>query len=82
MQKRLRQLAGLTLVTLAPSATLALASQENVAEVLQRQTQELLDAVSSGSASVWERYRGPDGRITGFKERREAWDLDWTRLPE
>jgi hypothetical protein len=26
--------------------------------------------------------RGPDGRITGFVERREAWDLPWTRLPE
>jgi hypothetical protein len=25
--------------------------------------------------------RAPDGHITGFAERREAWDLDWTRLP-
>lgn len=25
--------------------------------------------------------RGPDGRITGFADRREAWDLDWKRLP-
>lgn len=25
--------------------------------------------------------RGPDGRITGFAERREAWDLEWTRVP-
>jgi hypothetical protein len=25
--------------------------------------------------------RGPDGRIRGFAERREAWDLDWKRLP-
>ncbi len=25
--------------------------------------------------------RGPDGHITGFAERREAWDLVWTRLP-
>jgi hypothetical protein len=25
--------------------------------------------------------RGPDGSITGFAERREAWDLDWTRVP-
>jgi len=25
--------------------------------------------------------RGPDGRITGFAERREAWDIIWTRLP-
>ena len=33
----------------------ALASEE-VAGVLQRQTQEMMDAISSGSASVWERY--------------------------
>ena len=25
--------------------------------------------------------RGPDGRITGFAERRESWDLVWKRLP-
>lgn len=25
--------------------------------------------------------RAPGGRITGFAERREAWDLDWKRLP-
>ena len=25
--------------------------------------------------------RGPDGRITGFAELREAWDLVWKRLP-
>jgi len=25
--------------------------------------------------------RAPDGHITGFAERREAWDLVWTRLP-
>ena len=25
--------------------------------------------------------RGPDGHITGFAERREAWDLIWKRLP-
>lgn len=24
--------------------------------------------------------RGPDGRIKGFAERREAWDLNWTKL--
>ena len=24
--------------------------------------------------------RGPDGRITGFVDRREAWDLLWTRI--
>jgi ketosteroid isomerase-like protein len=25
--------------------------------------------------------RGPGGHITGFAERREAWDLVWTRMP-
>jgi hypothetical protein len=25
--------------------------------------------------------RGSDGRITGFAERREAWDIVWTRVP-
>ncbi|MES1245234.1 MAG: nuclear transport factor 2 family protein [Acidobacteriota bacterium] len=25
--------------------------------------------------------RGADGRITGLIQRREAWDLDWSRLP-
>ena len=73
---------------------------DGVSEVLRRQTQELIDAVTAGSASVWDqaevadvlfvpgkpRYRkvflrGSDGRITGFAERREAWDLKWTRMP-
>ncbi|MEO6192439.1 MAG: DUF4440 domain-containing protein [Thermoanaerobaculia bacterium] len=25
--------------------------------------------------------RAPDGHVTGFAERREAWDLDWKRQP-
>jgi ketosteroid isomerase-like protein len=25
--------------------------------------------------------RGPDGRVSGFAERREAWDIVWTKLP-
>jgi hypothetical protein len=25
--------------------------------------------------------RGSDGRVTGFAERREAWDIVWKRLP-
>jgi hypothetical protein len=29
----------------------------------------------------WIVQRGADGRVTGFAERREAWDLDWKRLP-
>jgi len=25
--------------------------------------------------------RGPDGGVTGFVERRESWDIQWTRVP-
>jgi hypothetical protein len=35
---------------------------ENVPEVLRRQTQELLDAISTGSAPVWDRYLDEDLR--------------------
>jgi hypothetical protein len=45
---------------------------EDVTALLARQTQELLDAVSSGNASVWDRYLAPDavytdesGNVTG-----------------
>src|SRR5512143_1028388 len=37
---------------------------EPAAEALRRQTQELLDAITSGSASVWERLLDPDARYT------------------
>lgn len=26
-------------------------------------------------------HRGSDGHVTGFAERREAWDLEWKRMP-
>lgn len=55
MQKRFWRLAGLAWAVLALLETSTLAS-EDVAQVLQRQTQEMLAAVSSGSASVWDRY--------------------------
>jgi hypothetical protein len=29
----------------------------------------------------WIFQRDAEGRVTGFAERREAWDLDWKRLP-
>jgi len=35
---------------------------DNVPEVLRRQTQELLDAISMGSAAVWDRYLDEDLR--------------------
>lgn len=37
---------------------------EDVPATLQRQTQELVDAVSSGSAAVWDRYLDDGARIT------------------
>jgi hypothetical protein len=35
---------------------------EDVAALLRRQTQELVDAISTGSAQVWERYLDPNVR--------------------
>jgi ketosteroid isomerase-like protein len=35
---------------------------ENIPELLRRQTQELVDAISSGSAAVWDRYLDPEVR--------------------
>ena len=43
---------------IAAHAALATAAEDDTA-VLRRQTQELLDAVSAGDASVWERYLDP-----------------------
>jgi ketosteroid isomerase-like protein len=38
----------------------AAASQEDILRMLKQQTQALLDAVSTGDASVWDRYVDPD----------------------
>ena len=40
------------------------AAAEDLSATLQRQTQELFDAVSSGSAPVWQRYLDDGARIT------------------
>src|SRR5215203_3619455 len=60
MQARLWLTAGLTCGVLLFLQTLALAAEEgtseDTAEVLRRQTQEMIDAVTTGSAAVWERY--------------------------
>lgn len=37
----------------------ATGSEEDVPKILERQTQELLDAITSGSAAVWERLLDP-----------------------
>jgi hypothetical protein len=79
----------IALALLTPALTSApLAQQEDIARVLERQTQELLNAVSAGNASVWDRYldakviflRAADGRVTGFVDRREGRDIPWVRL--
>lgn len=37
---------------------------DDVPAILERQTQEMLDAVSSGSAAVWDRYVDPKAVYT------------------
>jgi hypothetical protein len=55
MSMRLWRHAGLISAALLLS-TPALASDKEVEDVLRRQTQELLDAVTGGTPSVWSRY--------------------------
>ncbi|HWZ85216.1 MAG TPA: nuclear transport factor 2 family protein [Thermoanaerobaculia bacterium] len=45
------------------TATAPAPANESVPEVLQRQTQELFDAVSTGSAAVWDKYLDADVRV-------------------
>ena len=59
MAKRSSATAAVLALILASAAARA---DEKVAEVLQRQSQELLDAISSGDAAIWERYLDPDAR--------------------
>lgn len=40
------------------------AAAEDLSAILQRQTQELFDAITSGSPAVWERYLDAGARIT------------------
>jgi hypothetical protein len=62
MHKRFWWLAGLTLGASfsCHTPTLSAAPKEDVAALLQRQTQELMDATSDGKASVWDRYLDPN----------------------
>lgn len=55
MLKRFWPIAGLTGAVLLSAATATPAS-EDAAAVLHRQTQELMDAITHGSAAVWDRY--------------------------
>ncbi|HEY0552980.1 MAG TPA: DUF4440 domain-containing protein [Thermoanaerobaculia bacterium] len=61
MRKSLWWLAGLTLGASFSCHTpyLSAAPKEDVAALLQRQTQELMDATSDGKASVWDKYLDP-----------------------
>lgn len=63
MHRMIWLLAGLTLMT-ALASQAAAPSSEDVAVVLQRQTQELLDAIAPGTKAVWERYLGPQATYT------------------
>src|SRR6185369_10304316 len=64
----LRRAAAVALAVIGPSlAAPALARGdkpvEPVPDLLRRQTQELFDAISSGSPAVWEKYLDPDVRF-------------------
>src|SRR5829696_1220328 len=63
MQKKSWWLAALAWVVLLLSQTSTQAA-EDVAKVLQRQTQEMVDAITSGSAAVWDRYLDPKAVYT------------------
>src|SRR4030095_1677277 len=51
-----RWLLALVLIAVGLLQPTEFAQQEDVARVLERQTQELLDAVTAGDSRVWERY--------------------------
>jgi len=66
-------------VPLARATATAAAPGGEVRETLQRQTQELLDALATGAASVWDRYLDPgirfvdeSGKVLGKKEMVEG----------
>ena len=46
-------------IALAVPLAASAAAADGVREVLQRQTQELMDAIGAGSAAVWDRYLDP-----------------------
>ena len=66
---------GLLLTTIAAFFLAATPHHQDVPQLLQRQTQELLNAITSGSAAVWERYlddavqvTAEDGKLSGKAE--------------
>src|SRR4029079_13549148 len=65
MLKKTSQLAILAGMILLSSRTAPAAPQaEDVAATLQRQTQELMDAITYGKAEVWDRYLDPKAVYT------------------
>jgi ketosteroid isomerase-like protein len=58
---------------------------ESVSDRLRRQTQELVDAITTGSAAVWDRYLHPDVRFTdenGRLAKKQQMVEDIKPLPE
>ena len=73
------------LVLAAQHAAPGSARDEDVPAILQRQTQELLDAITSGSASVWERLLDPRVSFTnedGELRSKRAMVADIRPLPK
>lgn len=64
MHRTIWILAGLTLTVSLPLQAAAPAPKKDVAAVLQRQTQEMLDAIVPGTKAVWEKYLGPQALFT------------------
>ncbi|HET9794127.1 MAG TPA: nuclear transport factor 2 family protein [Thermoanaerobaculia bacterium] len=54
----------LALFVLAPALPLGATEDSGIAALLEKQTQELFDAVSAGDAKVWDKYLDPDVRYT------------------
>jgi len=59
--RRRTWLAGLALLPLQGTTQ----ASEDVTAVLRRQSQELVDAITNGSAAVWERYLDEKATYTG-----------------
>ncbi|MFL6263424.1 MAG: DUF4440 domain-containing protein [Thermoanaerobaculia bacterium] len=65
MLRKISQLAILAgIILLSPQTAPAAPKAEDVAAMLQRQTQELMDAITYGKAEVWERYLDPKAIYT------------------
>lgn len=64
MRNGLLTVAGLAAATLLSLPPPARAAEEDVAALLQRQTQELIDAITTGTPAVWERYLDPQAIYT------------------